>query len=274
MDIDVGHLNTCANTAEGFFCWGANYAGQLGFPPTGEMCGTTPCATTPSPVRIGGVDRFDVGLGFVCAIQFEMAAPLSCWGWNSYGQVGGGTTTESEPATRIPGDWDVVSAGALHACALASGGDPWCWGAPFVQQALGRGLEAQNSTPARVAGGLSFSAIDAGDGNWWSSHTCGVGRFDRLVYCWGSNADGALGVEVAPEQCSIVLGQTPLDFDCSGEPVRVTTATTFSDVSAGAGYTCADADDGRVFCWGYNGEGQLGDGTTANRRTPAPIVTE
>lgn len=100
---------------------------------------------------------------------------------------------------------------------------------------------------------LTFNQLSAG-----RDHTCGVTTGNRL-YCWGDNLDHQLG------DGSTAYRQL--------RPVPVATSLVFRQVSAGGAHTCAVTTTYRVYCWGYNATGQLGDGTTSPRSTPVAIAT-
>lgn len=274
-DIDVAYLNTCATTTTGLHCWGSAQGNVLGSQPgLNEMCGSTPCSSSPVRVSLSGgdgVDVIDLGLLTGCALRYA-GTRVQCWGDNAFGQMGRGFVSASETPMPIGGSWSAVSAGALYGCALDAAREAWCWGQPYTP-ALGRGIGAVNNAPERVAGNRAFHAIDANDSNYIYSHTCAIGQSDRRVYCWGSNLDGALGVETAPEACPAVV-QAHGGYDCAGEPVLAATSMTFNAVSTGVGFTCGDAYGGRPYCWGDNTYGQLGDGTLVSRPTPGPIALQ
>ena len=96
----------------------------------------------------------------------------------------------------------------------------------------------------------------AGCGPSVCTSTCGV-RSDGTLWCWGYNYYGQLGNGLTTDSAS---------------PVQVTTlGASVAQVSAQLPHTCARKTDGTLWCWGYNGYGQLGDGTTANRTTPVQV---
>ena len=139
-----------------------------------------------------------------------------------------------------------IDAGGTHACGLTTNGSAYCWGLNSSGQ-LGIGTFVSDSVPRLVTGGLSFSQVSAG-----ISHTCGV-TASNTIYCWGSNGAGQLGI-------GSTGGSSP-------EPTQVTPATplVFVQVSAGSDHTCATTTSGGLasgaYCWGNDGNGQLGDGT-------------
>jgi alpha-tubulin suppressor-like RCC1 family protein len=146
-----------------------------------------------------------------------------------------------------------VVAGAWHTCAHGSGGKVYCWGYNADGQ-LGDGTDTSRLTPVAVEApeGVVLSGVVAGA---W--HTCAHGSGGK-VYCWGYNGDGQLGDGMSTSRRTPVAVQAPAGVVLSG-------------VVAGSYHTCADGSDGKVYCWGYNADGQLGDGTNASRQTPVAV---
>lgn len=207
---------------------------------------------------------------------------------------------------------ETVAAGNWHTCAL-NNGDVYCWGNNANGQ-LGNGTVENASTPVLVQppSGVTFAAPVAGGGVESGTtadiaHTCAK-TTDNAVYCWGSNAWGALGdgspttsysstpvlalsdvlgpVTVAsyvtcttqPSRCWGLNSNGQLGdgtFDNSSTPVAVAgdLADSLRQISAGEGHTCALTAGGRAVCWGWNGFGQLGRGTAGDYQpTPAPVT--
>ena len=92
-------------------------------------------------------------------------------------------------------------------------------------------------------------------------HSCMI--VTGQAYCWGDNTYGELGDD------STVSSTAPVPVDTSG----VLSGVTLTQITAGNGYTCALASTGRAYCWGYNADGELGNGSTANSRVPVPVTT-
>ena len=175
-----------------------------------------------------------------------------CWGQNLQGELGDGTTNDSNVPVAISGGhrFATVTAGTHHSCGVSSGGDAFCWGWNRLGQ-LGDGTTTDSSTPVAVSGGHAFVSISAG-----VQHTCGV-TTTGSAYCWGHNGSGQLGDDT--------VSDSPL-------PVAVSGAHAFVFVSAGhVGHTCGLTTVGLAVCWGNNFLSQLGDGTTTDAHAPVVV---
>ena len=145
-----------------------------------------------------------------------------------------------------------IASGLWHTCAQTEDGASKCWGYNGNGQ-LGDGTTTLRASPVDVSGLASgVRAVAAGGG-----HTCALVE-DGGVKCWGWNGYGQLGDGTCAER------HTPVDV--SG----LSSAT--PAISAGGNHTCALLAGGGVSCWGYNGYGQLGDGTTDTRATPGEVL--
>jgi hypothetical protein len=198
-----------------------------------------------------GFVQIAIGKSSACALLVD--GTVQCWGDNSSGQVGDGSRENRLTPVPVPGLTGVVEVdvGEAHACARKRDGTVWCWGSGS-SGANGAGDSQHRRTPSLVAGLPPVDDIGTSDGN-----TCAVAR-DGGVWCWGSNAFGESGAPPAP-------------FGLP-RPVRVVGLGPAAEVDTGQNHTCARLRDGTVWCWGYNGSGQLGDGTTRQRPTPAPVT--
>ena len=112
------------------------------------------------------------------------------------------------------------------------------------------GLGAGRSLPFEIT--LAFTSVSAGD-----AHTCGITN-EGVAYCWGDNTSGQLGIGMATG-----LSQPT--------PAPVAGGLVFAAVSAGNRHTCGITTAGAAYCWGYNANGQLGDGTTTDRPSPVAV---
>jgi alpha-tubulin suppressor-like RCC1 family protein len=304
--VSAGASHSCGVTADDrAYCWGFNFTGQLGIGTmTGpERCGDWPCSTRPVAV-FGGLRFREVSAGatYTCGVTTDDRA--FCWGYNAEGQLGDGTTATSLTPVALAFGRRLrqVRAGSNHTCGINPFDVAFCWGANFVGQ-LGDGTTTQRLTPVRVVGGLRWHEVSAGAG-----YTCGVTTDDR-AYCWGNNGNGQLGDgtrtgRIRPaavtggllfrqidagtaHTCAVSaadyraycwgydgfgqLGDGTAGVNARPRPTAVAGTRRFDHVSAGDVHTCGVTRAGRGFCWGRNDQGQLGDGTTAQRVTPVPI---
>jgi alpha-tubulin suppressor-like RCC1 family protein len=246
--ISAGVDHACLLTGTGGVkCWGWNLFGQLGDR-------TTTTRLTPVPVfGLGrGVSAISAGVVHTCALT--SAGGVECWGRNQFGELGDGTMTNRSIPVPVSGLGSGVSAialGLFHTCALTSAGGVKCWGYNDFGQ-LGDGTRTNSSVPVAVSGLVGgVTAIAAG-----GYYTCALTSAGG-VKCWGWNGSGQLG------DGTTTMRLTPVDVAGLGGSV--------AELSSGAGHTCASTGVGGVECWGSNGYGQLGDGTTTTRLTPVDI---
>ena len=231
---------------------------------------TTPTATVVTPGMY--VTNLGAGTGHSCGVE-RGTGKAWCWGWNSYGQIGDGTSghggfgaDRTAPAPVAEGRiFTSLVAGDSHTCGVEAGtGKAWCWGFNGYGQ-LGDGTSgnggssANRTAPVEVADGRLFSSLTAG-----GQFTCGVEQATGKAWCWGWNDSGQLGDGTSINQTA---------------PVAVAAGKAFESLAAGYMHICGIETGTRLaWCWGGNPFGGLGHGTsgngssTANRGEPVAVT--
>ena len=247
--IVAGYNHTCAvTTTGGVKCWGANSQGQLGNNSTANSALPTDVFGLSS-----GVSDVSAGYDFTCVLT--TVGGVRCWGNNTYGTLGDGSTTQKLVPVAVSGLSGVASLSSRnhHSCVVTSTGGAKCWGYNGNGQ-LGANYPNNSSTPVEVTGLASgVSTITVG-----FEHTCAVTSAGGAK-CWGSNSYGQLGKD------STVTSRSPT-------PVDVYNLTSgAASIAAGGYHTCAVTTAGGAKCWGLNNNGQLGIGSTTSTWAPASV---
>ena len=258
LSVDAGANHACALVGTGTVrCWGSNGSGRLGD-------GTTTNRSKPvGVVGLGTVVAIAAGGAHTCALIID--GSIRCWGINTYGQLGdGSTTTRLKPTYPVSGITTAVAitAGTDHTCALLATGAVRCWGRNTSGQ-LGDGTRTNRPTPTTVRVNSSIIvtmavAISAG-----GSHTCAV-LASGLARCWGANASGQLGDGTTSTR--------PYATYVAGITAATAAPSRLKAISAGTAHTCGVLANGTAKCWGSNGSGRLGDGSTTTRLKPTFTV--
>lgn len=225
---------------------------------SGPIRVTTAGGTSNNTIQVSVLQqpvRLSAGTSHSCAVVAD--GTVKCWGLNTNGRLGDGTTTQRTTPVLVAGissGASDVAAGDAFTCAVVSGGVK-CWGLNTSGQ-LGDGTTTQRITPVSVyaSGTTAFSGatqVAAG-----AAFACAL-KTDGTVWCWGSDASGQLG-----NGTSTTTNQT--------RPVQVSGVSGATAIAAGGGSACAVVAGG-VKCWGLNTNGQVGDGTTTPRTSPVDV---
>ena len=174
------------------------------------------------------------------------------WGYNNYGQLGDGSTTKHLSPIKIETEvkFKEISAGNSHSLARDENDNIWSWGRN-VSGELGDGSTTNHSTPIKIETEAKFKEISAGFG-----HSLAIDEFGN-IWSWGRNNYGQLGDGTKSNS------NMPIKIDM-GE-------TKFKEIVAGDYYSLALDENGNIWSWGRNDEGQLGDGTKNNSNMPIKI---
>lgn len=255
--IAAGFNHTCVIKLGYVYCWGYNGYGNLG---DGTLVDAKTMPSTPVKIADGSylknVESIDASANSTCALT--SAGAMYCWGYNGYGELGDGTTTNRSIPTLVTGLSSGVSymmTSVAHTCAVKANGSLYCWGLNDNGQ-VGDNTSTQRTSPVQVLTATNTPITDViqVSGGW--KHTCAI-KVGGALFCWGYNGNGMLGDGTASARWM---------------PTQVTGMTSgVTDVSAGYYYTCA-VKNGAAYCWGYNANGQLGDGTVTQRLSPVAVA--
>jgi alpha-tubulin suppressor-like RCC1 family protein len=195
-----------------------------------------------------------VATGDEQACEVNSIGVALCWGSNVDGQLGDGTfmsTSYPVDVAALLTQIATISAGNSYTCAVTVSGGVWCWGANF--NVFGSSAKMSKSdTPVPVPGLSSgVAAVSAGDVQACAVTTSGAAE------CWGDNERGQLG------DGSTTDSVVPVNVVGLGSGVIA--------VSAGGSFSCALTSEGAAKCWGANGNGVLGDGTTMDSLVPVEV---
>lgn len=250
LQIAAGIRHTCALVGSGTVrCWGDNAFGQLGNGTKEDA----PKSVVPLSLESGVASVFAGGF-FSCALKSNES--MTCWGDNTYGQLGDRTTKTMRPTPvnvrDLEGPIRDVALGQSTTCAVTLAGGLVCWGrnrivgenaTPFGLVVPFAGSPADVASPA-LRGDAGATPPLLGGIAVGTTHACARSLADNPL-CWGSNAKGQLGQE--PDG-----GTFPGFHDVAG------LAGIVKEIAVGLGHACALAPNDEVYCWGQNESGQLG----------------
>ena len=244
MRVAVGVHHVCALRRGGEVdCFGSDEEGQLGD-------GGGQAHAEPFPVKLDGrAVSIVTGADASCALLDDGRA--QCWGPDGDGQLGDGTTAPRKPPVQVDASGHApfveIGIGIDHACAREADGGVLCWGRNDHGQLGDGAIGGPEPRPVRVMG-LRATALAVGD-----QHTC-ARLGDATVRCWGLGRHGELGDGALDDRAA---------------PTSVDGLEDVEEIAAGdAFHACARTKGGRVACWGWNEDYQIGDGTTRDRTSP------
>src|SRR2546423_6901788 len=200
---------------------------------------TDPTLATTMATQTLSFYQVSAGHDHTCGVTTDNRA--YCWGDNSEGQLGDGTTTGRLTPKAVAGGlrFRQISAGFDTSCGLTTEYRAYCWGNDQLGQVGDGSTIRRRLTPVPVATGRRFVLVGTN-----FEHSCGVSYTERRAYCWGSNTEGELGDGTR-------ISRT--------RPVAVSGSLTLHEVSLGYEHTCVLTTNKLVYCWGNNGAGELGD---------------
>jgi len=256
-----GVISVASNSTSGSYCallstgkvdcWGYNDDGELGN-------GTT--TSSDVPVAVVGItnakaitEDTDGDAGSFCALL--STSQVKCWGYNDDGELGNGTTTTYTVPVAVK---NITTAAAVIGgyygfCALLSTSQVDCWGYNRFGE-LGNGNMTDSDVPVAVHKITNADEVISGYYDF-----CALLSTSHID-CWGYNEDGELG------------NGTTTSSDVPVAAVGITNAKAITeDTDGGSGSFCAVLSTSHVDCWGYNDDGELGNGTTTTYTVPVAV---
>ncbi|HMV67190.1 MAG TPA: hypothetical protein PKA64_10095, partial [Myxococcota bacterium] len=272
LRVDAGSSMTCAVLDNGKVkCWGYSADERLGATPQANRGLNLATVGDNMPYTELGdrVQAIDVAVGEAHACALIDDGSVKCWGYNGYGQLGYGDTTNRGTHERETGDWMrtvnlgggtvvEVDAGRYHSCARMSDGRVKCWGYNGYGQ-LGYGNTTQLGDDVGEMG-AALPYVDLGAGRAAVSlqlgeyHTCAA-LDDGTVKCWGN--DQGLGYAG-----TLRRGDNANEMGDNLPAVAIPGGAAVDQVVAGGGAACAITTCGEIYCWGENAYGQMGNGAS------------
>ncbi|MFC1857237.1 putative Ig domain-containing protein, partial [Thermodesulfobacteriota bacterium] len=282
----VGFLTDVIDIANSCYCsialkkdgtvwaWGENTYGNLGD-------GTTEDSHT--PVQVKGEE----GIGFLTDIvaiggsglhwlALRSDGTVWAWGFNSYGGLGDGTTTDHSTPVQVKGQGGVgylsdvvdisITDGGAHSFAIKKDSTVWAWGGSnYNYGVLGDGTTANRYTPVQVKGeggiGYLSNVIKVSGG----SRSNLALKADGTVWAWGRNDYYQLGDGTKEDHYTPVQVKNEDGIGHLNDIV---------DIDAGGINSFAIKSTGQVLSWGFNDQGELGDGTIYTRSVPVKVKDE
>lgn len=249
--IDGHQYHACGIKGDGsLWCWGNNAYGRLG------LSTSISEALIPQLVKSGNPLAWKVvTTGYYHSCGLRTDGSLWCWGRDSQGVFGNGSTTTTTHPSPIPissgVSWSALQTNRYHSCGIQSDGSLWCWGLNSYGQ-LGDGTKSTRPDPTPILPGTKWLQVSLGD-----YHTCGIQQ-DKRVYCWGRNIYGEVGD--GTQTTRLV-------------PTAVLGNSTWKMVGAGGYHSCGILTDDAMLCWGRNAYGELGNGTKTTALSPVAVIT-
>ncbi len=258
--VSGGLYQSCAVVNKQAYCWGGNTSSELGNGDTVAYDGAR-LVGTPSGAALTNVTAVSAGYLHSCAVANKVAY---CWGFNDVGQLGDDSTATRTGAVAVVygssslANVTAISAGNKLSCAIANK-QAYCWGGAG---SVGDGTGSASLTAQLVVStetGLPLTSVTAIAAGY--DHACAVSN--KTVYCWGSNSKGQVGDHSFVDATAAVKVKTS-----TGAFLDKATA-----VGAGDMNSCAISNK-VTYCWGDNGDGQLGDGSTDFRSKANPVMVD
>lgn len=248
--ISCGFIGTAAIKTDGtLWCWGSNNSGQLG---------DNTIVHRSSPVQTVTYNNNwkQVSMGFQHTAGLKIDGTLWMWGNNTGGQLGDNTTINRSSPVQVLGsatNWNQVSCGKFHTCAIKTDGTLWGWGStPYGELGNNQTATLQYSSPIQtISSGTNWKYVSAG------YQTTAAIKTDGTLWLWGRGSEGQIGNN------AVASVSSPVQTICAGNNWKY--VNVFKSSSA-------IKTDGSLWRWGRNYFGDLGDNTTIAQSSPIQTI--
>ncbi|XP_048362411.1 probable E3 ubiquitin-protein ligase HERC4 isoform X1 [Sphaerodactylus townsendi] len=253
--VSCGEAHTLALNDKGqVYAWGLAVDGQLGLP------GTEECVRVPRNIKsLSDVQIVQVACGYCHSLALSKGSEVFSWGQNKHGQLGLGyelkKQTSPQPVKSLLGiPFTQIAAGGAHSFVLSLSGAVFGWGRNKFGQ-LGLNDETDRYVPNLLKSLRSHKIVYISCGE---DHTAALTK-QGGVFTFGAGGYGQLGHnltshEVNPRKVFELMGSTVTQITCGRQHTSAFVPST-----------------GRIYCFGLGGNGQLGTGSTSNRKSPFPV---
>ena len=286
-DIFTAQYHSCALAEGKVYCWGYNHRGQLGNGRSG------PLEHSNVPVEVKGIlaGKTVTAIGGTGDMSFAIAGgKIYGWGANFKGGLGVGPTTPdrytvptelgfnrggySLPTNYIATALSSSGSRSYTMCAIANGA-AYCWGQGKTGQLGDPTQKIKSVTVPILVHGIPGTVVSVTQDGYpdvvadtaQHVHACALTSAGK-VYCWGSNGHGQLGINSKSPAFSFV----PREISRA----KIPAGDTIKSIAAGVFHTCLLTSGKKVYCWGINSRGQIGNGTggwgTPDILVPTPVT--
>lgn len=246
------HHVSVIKTDGSLWTWGYNTFGQLG--DASQTSRSSPVQTVST-----GTNWKQVSSGFTYTAAIKTDGTLWTWGRNLWGNLGnndGSQATQSSPVQTVAQgtNWKLVACGGYQTAAIKTDGTLWMWGSNnFGELGNNSGVAHRSSPIQTISGGTNWKFVACGN------YTTSAIKTDGTLWTWGWNQFGQLGDNTTTNRSSPV--QT------------ISQGTNWKSLGASYVYVSAIKTDGRLWLWGNNEQGFLGDNSTTHRSSPVQTVS-
>ena len=210
-----------------------------------------------SPVQVGALtnwSKISVGGGRTTA-GLKTDGTLWTWGYNSFGSMGDGTRVAKSSPVQVGSGYATISSGDNFFMAIKTNGTLWTTGANSVGQ-LGLSVTTNRSNPTQVGSLTNWAIVSC-----YSASTQAI-KTDGTMWSWGDAAYGQLGLNLSPTTYY------------RNSPTQIGALTTWVKTSHGGRFGYAIKNDGTLWSWGYNSNGELGQNDRTSRSSPVQVGTQ